>query len=73
MAYSSFILAQIAALWGMEAPIFFTFRGFGILNKKIGSLKIASVGNPALPMPNILGMLLGMTAMATSMLCLRVK
>jgi peroxiredoxin family protein len=36
--------------------------------KKVNSLKIASVGNPSLPMPNILGVIPGMTAIATKMM-----
>jgi len=36
--------------------------------KKVASLKVSPVGNPGMPMPNILGMIPGMTAMATRML-----
>ncbi|MEM4189369.1 MAG: DsrE/DsrF/DrsH-like family protein, partial [Candidatus Caldarchaeum sp.] len=49
--------------------LFFTFWGMDVINKKkIDKLKVASVGNPGLPMPNILGMLPGMTSLVTNML-----
>lgn len=74
MAYPAFMLANAAAAMGMEVHVFFTFWGMDVINKnKVGSLKIAPVGNPALPMPNILGMIPGMTAMATRMMRNKVK
>jgi peroxiredoxin family protein len=49
--------------------MFFTFWGMNSISRKtVGSLKVASVGNPGLPMPNILGMIPGMTALTTSMM-----
>ncbi len=69
MAYPAFMLANAAAAMGMEVHIFFTFWGMDVINKKkVGNLKVSPVGNPALPMPNILGMIPGMTAMATRMM-----
>jgi peroxiredoxin family protein len=69
MVYPAFMLANTAATMGTEAHIFFTFWGLSVLNKKkVSSLKIAPVGNPGMPLPNILGMLPGMTAMATRMM-----
>src|SRR5512135_822669 len=70
MAYPPFVLATAAAM-DMEVAIFFTFYGLELLKKgKIDKLKVAPVGNPAMPvpMPNIIGMLPGMTAMATMMM-----
>jgi peroxiredoxin family protein len=55
----------------MEVAIFFTFYGLQILKKgKIDKLRVPPIANPAMPipMPNILGMLPGMTAMATMMM-----
>ena len=55
----------------MEVAIFFTFFGLEILKKgKIDRLKVAPIANPAMPvpMPNIIGMLPGMTAAATAMM-----
>lgn len=71
MAYPSLILASTAAAMGMEAGIFFTFYGLDIVNrKKYANLKVAPVGNPSMPVPvpNIIGMLPGMTAMASKMM-----
>ncbi len=69
MVYPAFMLATTGATMGSEVHVFFTFWGMNAINKKTaGSLKVAPVGNPAMPMPNILGMLPGMTAMATRMM-----
>jgi peroxiredoxin family protein len=71
LAYPPFILATAAAAMDMEVAIFFTFYGLEILKKgKIDKLKVAPIANPAMPvpMPNIIGMLPGMTAMATMMM-----
>ncbi len=71
MAYPPFILGTAAAAMDMEVAIFFTFYGLQILKKgKIDKLRVAPIANPAMPipMPNILGMLPGMTAMATMMM-----
>jgi peroxiredoxin family protein len=71
LAYPPFILGTAAAALDMEVAIFFTFFGLQILKKgKIDKLKVAPIANPAMPvpMPNILGMLPGMTAMATGMM-----
>ncbi len=71
LAYPPFILATAAAALDMEVAIFFTFYGLEILKKgKIDKLKVAPIANPAMPvpMPNILGMLPGMTSMATMMM-----
>ncbi len=71
MAYPPLILASTAAAMDMEAGIFFTFYGLDIVNKKkYHKLQVAPIGNPAMPVsvPNIVGMLPGMTAMATKMM-----
>jgi len=71
MAYPPFVLATTAASMDMEVAIFFTFYGLELLKKgKIDKLKVPPIGNPAMPvpMPNIIGMLPGMTAMATMMM-----
>ena len=71
MAYPPLILAAAAAAMDMETSIFFTFYGLDIINKnKFKKLKVPAIANPAMPvpMPNILGVLPGMSAMATSMM-----
>lgn len=71
MAYPPLILASAAAAMGEDVEIFFTFYGLNII-KKGGAkqLKVAPIANPAMPvpMPNIVGMLPGMTPMATWMM-----
>jgi peroxiredoxin family protein len=79
MAYPPLILATTASSLGWEVGIFFTFYGLDILHKeRIHNLKVGPVGNPAMPppiqalpwmkVPNIVGALPGMTAMATTMM-----
>ena len=71
MAYPPLILASSAAAMEMETAVFFTFYGLDILNKKKNkNLKVPPLANPAMPvpMPNIMGALPGMTAMATMMM-----
>lgn len=67
--YACFVLANGARMEGIEAEIFFTFFGLeAIHNKKLDHLHIATVGNPAMHMPTLLGGLPGMEALATSMM-----
>ncbi|MBK7806514.1 MAG: DsrE/DsrF/DrsH-like family protein [Saprospiraceae bacterium] len=67
--YACFVLANGARMEGIEAEIFFTFFGLeAIHNKKLDHLHIATVGNPAMHMPTMLGGLPGMEALATSMM-----
>ena len=70
-AYTPLILATAALALEMDAAIFFTFYGLQILKKGAADkLQVAPIANPAMPMPvpNIIGMLPGMTAMATGMM-----
>jgi peroxiredoxin family protein len=69
MAYPPLLLATTARSMGIEASIFFTLYGVNILKKR-GGLKVAPLANPAMPMPvpNIIGALPGMTAMASMMM-----
>lgn len=70
-AYPPLILATTAASLGWEVGIFFTFYGLDILNaKKMERLKVPSIANPAMPvsLPNIVGMMPGMTNVATAMM-----
>ena len=71
MAYPPLILASSAAAMGWQVGVFFTFYGLDIINKKKNKrLAVAPVGNPAMPVPvpNIIGAIPGMTAMATRMM-----
>ena len=71
--YPPFILATTAAASGMTVDMYFTFWGLKVLDRRSKNIKLAPVGNPALPMPNIMGMLPGMTAMATNMMKGKIK
>lgn len=67
--YAAFVLANGARMEGIESEIFFTFFGLEAVHKKrMNSLHIATVGNPAMHMPTMLGGLPGMEAFATSMM-----
>lgn len=67
--YPGLIMANGARLEGIEANLFFTFFGLdAIVKKRMGRIKIATVGNPGMHMPTMLGMLPGMSAMATAMM-----
>ena len=70
-AYPPFILATAAAAMDMEVGIYFAFYGLEILKKgNADKLQVAPIANPAMPMPvpNIVGMLPGMTSVATHMM-----
>jgi peroxiredoxin family protein len=67
--YACFILANGARMEGIEAEVFFTFFGLeAISKKKMERLHIATVGNPAMHIPTILGGLPGVEALATKMM-----
>ncbi len=67
--YACFILANGARMEGIESEIFFTFFGLeAVHKKKLENLHIATVGNPAMHMPTMLGGLPGMEAFATKMM-----
>lgn len=68
-AYAAFVMANGARMEGIEAEIFFTFFGLeAIQKKKLDHLKTATVGNPAMHIPTMLGGLPGVEALATSMM-----
>lgn len=78
MAYPPLILASTAAAMDVEVQIFFTLYGVDIVNRhKYKSLKVAPLANPAMPspvpFPNILGVLPGMTSLATVMMNSMIK
>ncbi len=67
--YPGLIMANGARMEGIEAQLFFTFFGLeALIDKKMDKLKVATVGNPAMHMPTLLGALPGMSAFATSMM-----
>lgn len=75
--YPGLIMSNGARMEGIEASLFFTFFGlYGIMEKTMDSLRVATVGNPAMrvpdakgfPLPTVLGAIPGMSAFATSMM-----
>lgn len=69
MAYPGLILANAARMSGIEATLFFTFWGLDVITEKnVDRLHVATVGNPSLHVPTLLGGLPGMEAMATGMM-----
>ncbi|MHB2147595.1 DsrE/DsrF/DrsH-like family protein [Calditrichota bacterium LG25] len=67
--YPGLIMANGARMEGIETNVFFTFFGLeAIIKKKMDKLKVATVGNPAMHIPSILGILPGMSAFATKMM-----
>ena len=75
--YPGLIMGNGARMEGIEANLFFTFFGlYAVLKKYQDSIKIATVGNPAMrvpdakgvPLPTVLGAIPGMAAFATRMM-----
>jgi peroxiredoxin family protein len=67
--YACFILANGARMEGIESEIFFTFFGLEAIRKdKLDDLHVATVGNPAMHIPTLLGGLPGMEGIATKMM-----
>lgn len=67
--YPGLIMGNGALMEGIDAMLFFTFFGLeAILDKKMDKIKVATVGNPGMHMPTMLGGLPGMSAMATRMM-----
>ncbi len=67
--YAAFIMANGARMEGIESEIFFTFFGLeAIQKKKLEHLRVATVGNPAMHIPTMLGGFPGVEALATKMM-----
>jgi len=68
-AYPGLILANAARMSGIEATLFFTFWGLDVITEKtVDRLQVATVGNPSMHLPTIVGGMPGMGAMATAMM-----
>ena len=67
--YACFILANGARMEGIESEIFCTFFGLEAIQKdRLNDLHIATVGNPSMHIPTMIGGLPGMEAVATKMM-----
>ena len=67
--YPGLIMANGARMEGIEASVFFTFFGLDAIRRdRQARIKVATVGNPGMHMPTLLGALPGMSAVATRMM-----
>lgn len=67
--YAALILANGARMEGLESEIFCTFFGLEMLQpKKMDHLHVATVGNPGLHIPTMIGGLPGMETLASTMM-----
>lgn len=67
--YPGLIMANGARMEGIEANVFFTFFGLEAIRKnRQDAIKVATVGNPGMHIPTLLGALPGMSALATRMM-----
>jgi peroxiredoxin family protein len=67
--YPGLIMANGARMEGIEADLFFTFFGLDAIRKdRSAKVKVATVGNPGLHMPTLLGALPGFSAVATKLM-----
>ncbi len=64
--YPALIMANGARAEGIEANLFFTFFGMdAVQRRRVDHIKVATVGNPGMHIPTLLGGLPGMSALAT--------
>ena len=62
-------MANGARMEGIEANVFFTFFGLDAIRKDHHAhIKVATVGNPGMHIPTLIGGLPGMSALATQMM-----
>ena len=67
--YPGLIMANGARMEGIEANVFFTFFGLDAIRRnRQDAIKVATVGNPGMHIPTLLGALPGMSSLATRMM-----
>ena len=67
--YPGLIMANGARMEGIEANVFFTFFGLDAVTKKRQAhIKVATVGNPGMHIPTLVGAIPGMSWLATKMM-----
>jgi peroxiredoxin family protein len=67
--YPGLIMANGARMDGIEADVFFTFFGMDAIRKdRQGKIKVATVGNPGMHIPTLIGAIPGMSWLATRMM-----
>ena len=69
MAFPPLNLASTATAFGWDVSVFFTFWGLDVVHEERSKhLPMSAVGNPNMPVPNLVGVLPGMDAMAARMM-----
>jgi len=72
--YPGLIMANGARMEGMEANVFFTFFGLDAITKKRQArIKVATVGNPGMHIPTLIGAIPGMSFLATKMMARKME
>jgi peroxiredoxin family protein len=67
--YPGLIMANGARMEGIEADVFFTFFGLDAIRKdRFEKIKVATVGNPGLHMPTLVGAIPGFSWLVTKMM-----
>ena len=65
--YPGLIMANGARMEGIDADVFFTFFGLDTIRKdRHGKIRVATVGNPGMHLPTLLGALPGFSALDTT-------
>lgn len=76
-AYPPLILSSTAAALGYEVQVFCTFYGLSLLRKDVSGMRVSPLGNPAMPMPVPMPVLVsaipGMQDMATAMMKQKIR
>jgi peroxiredoxin family protein len=72
--YPGLIMANGARMEGIEANVFFTFFGLeAITKRRQPKIKVATVGNPGMHIPTLVGALPGMSWVATKMMARKLE
>lgn len=67
--YPGLIMANGARMEGIEADLFFTFFGLDAIRRdRQSKIKVATVGNPGMHIPTLLGAIPGMAWVATKLM-----
>ena len=67
--YPGLIMANGARMEGIDADLFFTFFGLDAIRRdRAAKVKVATVGNPGMHLPTLVGALPGFSALATRMM-----
>jgi peroxiredoxin family protein len=67
--YPALIMANGARMDGIDADLFFTFFGLDAIRKdRHEKIKVATVGNPGMHLPTLVGVIPGMSWLATKMM-----